>query len=191
MFNTRSCGCDAAPEQRKFNQLARKGWSKLERRTLSELLCELAANLVDNEHIGATQSAELKAVFDRHAEVDFDTESRQTMAEMKNLFEAMTGLDLGDDEFESEDALMQHAHRRLQAPMEEQAERARHYNRVLADQLEELKAETQAREASWCMEFKLDPFQRLNPRKLGSVLEREVRELRQSRDDDLALGLPF
>jgi hypothetical protein len=258
--------------------LARKGWNQVDRRTLSELLCDLAANLIDNEHTDAAQAAELKAVFDRHGEVDFDTENRQSMAEMKNLFETMTGLDLGDEAFESEDALMEHAHLRLQAQMQAQAEppeaaaqngsarrkakgptaaqrkreqeaqeatqslrevyrklvsalhpdraddeadrvrrtvlmqrvnqayeardllglfalqleieqvdaahlarataeRARHYNRVLTDQLEELKAETLAREAALCMEFKLHPFERLNPRKLGSVLEREVREL--------------
>jgi len=61
---------------------------------MRELLCEVAGELLD----ARGQDTELKAMFDKHAEVDFDTEQRESMLAMKELTEAMTGLNLGDDE---------------------------------------------------------------------------------------------
>src|SRR5205085_3856074 len=42
--------------------------------------------------------AALKALFAKHAEVDFDTEQQQMARAMKEMTEAVTGLDLGDDD---------------------------------------------------------------------------------------------
>ncbi len=91
-----------------------KGWTKKERATMREVLCHLAADLIDSEFIDATQAAELKALYDTHAEVDFATEQAQSIEEMKAALQDMTGLDLGDDTFESPEELLQHMRARLQ-----------------------------------------------------------------------------
>ena len=90
-----------------------KGWTKKERATMREVLCHLAADLINSEFIDATQADELKALYDTHAEVDFATEQAQSMDEMKATLESMTGLDLGDDTFESPDELLQHLRARM------------------------------------------------------------------------------
>jgi len=52
--------------------LARGTWSRTQRETLRELICELAGDLLHRHR----DDSELKAVFDRHAAVDFDTARR-------------------------------------------------------------------------------------------------------------------
>ena len=90
-------------------------WSKAERRTMTMLVCDVVADLIEDEATDEADMAALKALHDKHAEVDFDTENRAAMAEMKEMVEAMSGVDLGEGEFESEDELMQRAHERLRA----------------------------------------------------------------------------
>jgi PAS domain-containing protein len=297
-----------------------KGWTKAERATQRELLCALASQLINNPLIDPAQAAELEALHDAYADVDFAADKAQDMAEMKQMFEAMTGLDLGDEPIASEDELMRRAHQRLQdaaanGPAEpppetgtgrrkkkgpsaaerqreqdakdasqslrdvfrklvsalhpdradneadrlrrtglmqrvnqayehndllalfalqleiEQvdaehlanatAEKARHYNRVLSEQLQQLQTELVARETALRMEYLLDPYLRLNPLKLAPLLDGEARHWRgmladaqldiqgledrayakrwlkqrreelQQMDDDLPFDLPF
>lgn len=249
---------DALLDQRK--------WSGTERGTIAELVCEGAADL-----LAGGEDAELKALFDKHAEVDFETSQREATLAMKDLAEEITGLDLGDDHgITSEEELMARmrsvfeeqaaAHEARQAQREArsarrpksaaqqrreaeeqqatqsvreiyrklasslhpdretdegqrvaktalmqrvnqayatgdllallelqlqieqidathvaQASEARlkHYNKVLAEQLAELKAEIQAVEMAWRMEFGLDPdpFSLTDPRKLDRELD--------------------
>ena len=52
--------------------------------------------LIDAEGIEEEDAQALKALFDRHAEVDFDTGQQEALAAMKRMAETMTGLDLGD-----------------------------------------------------------------------------------------------
>jgi len=249
--------------------LARKGWTRTERETMSELVCNAAAEL-----LGANaDDAELKALFARHADVDFDTDRAQALLAMKDLAELATGLDLGDDEgIASEEDLMQRMHQQMQAhtqaaDAEQEAKssrrrksaaqqrreaeaqqatqsvrevfrklasalhpdretdaeqrtiktalmqranqayenndlltllelqlqieqvdaghmanadtkRVKHYNKVLAEQLAELKTEIGQVEFSFCMDFGLAPGSGLNPLKLGLQLERETQRLR-------------
>jgi hypothetical protein len=258
--------------------LTRPGWTKAECRTMQQVICDVAAGLIEDDATSEALAAQLKALFDKHADVDFDTENRQAVAAMKDLFETMTGVSLGDGEFESEDDLMQHAHERVneerskaqaaaeagankpkarrkagrpsaaqqRREQEEQqasqsvrevyrklasalhpdraddeadraertarmqrlnqayeakdllalltlqleieqvdaahiatatAERARHYNRVLADQLTELKMQVQALQAGFCVDFGYDLHLRPSPHKLGLLLNREAAEL--------------
>ena len=84
-------------------------------RTLRQMLCDAAAGLIDDEQTDAELVARLKALYDKHSEVDFDTENRAAMAAMKGLFETMAGVDLGDEDFESEAAMLQRAHERMRA----------------------------------------------------------------------------
>lgn len=57
-------------------------------------------------------------------------------------------------------------------------ERVRHYNRVLAAQLEDLKDEIEARHEAFGMDYGLEPWRRINPRQLGPLIEEDVRGMR-------------
>jgi hypothetical protein len=266
--------------------LAQKGWTKAERRTMRGILCQVAADLIEDDETDEAEIPRLKALHDKHADTDFDTENRDSVAAMKELFEVMSGVDLGDEAFDSEDALMQRAHERMRADHQARAEdeaqappaaarrksaaqrrrdsqaqeasqsvrevyrklasalhpdrasdeadrttrtalmkrvnqaydakdllglfalqleieqvdaahlaqataeRARHYNQVLSAQLAELLAEVQMRQAAFCMDFGIDPFQRIQPQALGKLLDREVAEWRAAlADADLDLRM--
>jgi hypothetical protein len=58
------------------------------------------------------------------------------------------------------------------------AAKARQYARLLGEQIDELKAELDARRTAFCLEFGLDPEHPPKPAQLGAVLERAVREWR-------------
>jgi len=244
--------------------LAQPGWTKAERATLCELLCDAAGELLSE---GDEPDAALRALFDKHAEVDFDTEQQRSRLALKDMVEAMTGMDLGDDEIESEaelfgrmqqgladdepapadaparskskaqqrreaeaklatqsvrevfrklasvlhpdretdatqraakTALMQKANQayaandlltllELQLQVEQvdaghiaqaSAQRVRHYNKVLAEQLDELQAEIGRIEMGFRMDFGLEPGFGLNPKKLFGSLESQARDMR-------------
>jgi hypothetical protein len=249
--------------------LARREWTKVERETLRELVCEAAGELLE----ATGEDQELEALFARHAGVDFATEQRERMRAMKGMAEAMTGLDLGDDdgidtdadlfqrmqqgfqeqssaqeaereaksasrrktaaqqrreaeaqqatqsvreiyrklasalhpdrepdaqEREAKTALMKRVNQaheandlltllELQLQIEQidashiasaSEQRLKHYNKVLAEQLAEIKAEVEHVEIAFRMEFAMEPGLGLNPRKLGQVLEEARREWR-------------
>jgi hypothetical protein len=250
--------------------LGQRGWTKAERETLSELVCDAAGELLH----GRDDDEELKVLFARHAEVDFDTERQQMVRAMKDMTEVMTGLDLGDDEgidthadlFErmqqglreraaAEEAergakaarrrsknaaqqrreaealqatqsvreifrklasalhpdretdagqrevktvLMQKVNQayaandlltllELQLQIEQidaghianaSAERLKHYNKVLGEQLAQLRVEVESVEVGFCIDFGLEPGRGMNPRNLGQLLEQNARQLR-------------
>jgi hypothetical protein len=249
--------------------LIERRWTKAEREMLCEIVCGEAGDLL----MESADDEPLKAVFARHAEVDFETERQQMVLAMKDLTEAMTGLDLGDDEGLDTDADLMHrlhkgmqeqasaeeaersekAARRRKTPVQQRreaeaqqatqsvreiyrklasalhpdretdaqqrqaktalmqrvnqayeandllallelqlqieqideshianasAERLKHYNKVLNEQLAELKAELDRIEMGFRLEFGLEPGWGLDPRKLGRALEQSSRELR-------------
>lgn len=91
--------------------LNQPGWSKADGALLRELICDGAGQLLDADD---DEDAELKALFDKHGDVDFDTERQQVRETMKQMAEAMTGVDLGDiDGIASDDELLRHMHERL------------------------------------------------------------------------------
>jgi len=251
--------------------IARPGWTQAQLDTMRQILCSVAGLLIEGNEIDAPQAAEIKALHDKHADTDFDTENRESVAAMKDLLESITGFDLGDDALDSEQGLFDRTQQRLRAQAQQEAERAQarrtarpsaaarrrqaeaeqatqsmrevyrklasalhpdraadgpdriartalmqrvnqaydakdllalfalqleieqvdvehlarataeraqHYNRVLADQLASLQAQIQAQQTAFCMDYSSDPFLRPNPRKLGVLLEREVSEMR-------------
>ena len=254
--------------------LEQPGWRKAERQTLRRALCEQAADLVDSEFIDEAAAAELRALHDQHADTSLDDARREALDGMKNMFEAVAGVDLGDEAFDSEEALLQRAQQRLLSDAEREAqrheqaqaqrpsrqsaaqrkrqaqqeqasksvrevyrqlasalhpdraddeadrvrrtalmqrvnqaydkqdllglfalqleieqidsahlarastERLRHYNRVLAAQLAELQDEIELQVSAFGMNFGIEPWRRLNPHKLGPVLEDDVRQIR-------------
>ncbi len=70
------------------------GWSRAERALLRELVCDSVAEILEASD---EDDPALKALFDKHAEVDLDTERQESRLALKDMMEAMTGLDLGDD----------------------------------------------------------------------------------------------
>ncbi len=58
------------------------------------------------------------------------------------------------------------------------SKQVKHYNKVLREQLTELEAQIDAAEMQFRMQFNLEPGWGLNPRKLGGVLESEIKEVR-------------
>ena len=254
-----------------------RGWTKTDRETLRELVCDAASELLHaRDGSGDEEDEELKALFARHAEIDFDTDRQQMVRAMKDVAEAVTGLDLGDDEgIDTQDdllarmqqglqekaaaqeaeqrstqaarprrksaaekrreveaqqathsvrevfrklasalhpdretdaqqrkvktALMQKANQayaandllallELQLQIEQidashiasaSAERLKHYNQVLGEQLAELKAEIEGVELRFCYDHGLEPGRTaIDPRKLGALLEQHSRQLR-------------
>jgi len=88
------------------------GLTKTELRTISELITGMAGELLEEG-----DDSELKAIYDRHSPSDYDSEAAADAGEMKAMFEAMLGVDLGDDiDLSSSDEVMRRAH----ASMEEQ-----------------------------------------------------------------------
>lgn len=251
--------------------LDQPGWTKAERAALREMVCDCVGEILASN--GENDPA-LKALFDKHGEVDFDTEQRQARMALKDLMESMTGLDLGDDvEIASEEdlfvrmqehlrskaagagsqaadapgrrrrktaaqqrreseaqlatqslreifrklasalhpdretdperraaktALMQKVNQayasndlltllELQLQIEQvdaghianaSAQRLKHYNKVLSEQLAELKAEIIRVEAGFRASFGLEPGWGLNPTKLAVSIERNAKHLR-------------
>jgi hypothetical protein len=267
--------------------LNQPGWNRTEQGTLRELICDSAAQLLDGADTGE-EDQELKALFDKHSEVDFDTEQQQARMTVKEMAEMMTGLDLGDIdgigsdeelmarmreglaaraageeaartsgnddgsgsrksrrprrktaaqqrreaeaqlatqsvrevfrklasalhpdretdpvEREAKTALMQQVNQayaandllallELQLQIEQvdaghiagaSAQRIRHYNKVLAEQLAELKAEAEGMELRFRMDFGLQPGWGLDPLKLLGLVDQNARQLR----DELAM----
>jgi uncharacterized protein YqcC (DUF446 family) len=94
---------DAATRQWAFaldSTLDKTTWTAAQRTTLCELLCAAVGTL-----LVAGDDAELKALYDKHSEVDYDTEQRDLLLTLKAVAEEETGLDLGDDDVASEDEL--------------------------------------------------------------------------------------
>ena len=101
--------------------LGRK-WSKADAQTLQRALVEQCESLLQDDE----DNAELRALFNRHSEVDYDSKDQENLAEMKHMLEQMSGMDLGDDAPESADDLLQRAHEQMaqQAAAEREARAA-------------------------------------------------------------------
>lgn len=104
--------------------LGQRRWSGAERDTLSELVCDVAGDLLH----ARDDDEELKTLFARHAGVDFDTERQRIVLAMKDIAQAVTGLDLGDNEgIDTHDDLFERMQQGLQgrgaAEEAEEAER--------------------------------------------------------------------
>jgi flagellar hook-associated protein FlgK len=98
----------------------RKGWTNSERATLRDVICEGAQDVL----LARGDDAQVKALFDKHSDVDFDTGQRELTLAMKALAEEVTGLDLGDDEIHDDAVLFERMRESLaQKVATEQAER--------------------------------------------------------------------
>jgi hypothetical protein len=116
--------------------------SRTDHETLSEMICETAGSLLDAAEPGASPDEELKALYNRHAEVDFDTEAQEDLEGMKAMLESVAGLDLGEEPATSAEELMQRAH----AKMAEEGERFKSPPRPSRKQAKKTSAQKRAEE---------------------------------------------
>ena len=87
-----------------------KGLTKAERRTISELIAGLAGDLIEE-----SDDAQLKVIYNRHSQSDFDSEAAAELEDIKLALEAMLGVELGDDiDMNSPDEVLQRAHARME-----------------------------------------------------------------------------
>ncbi|QHI96779.1 hypothetical protein GT347_01495 [Xylophilus rhododendri] len=94
--------------------LDRHALTPAERELLREMIVEAAGELLEAHG----PDADLDALFLKHAEIDFATDQRERMREMKGMTENLTGLDLGDEEGLASD---QDLAERLRQAMQRQA----------------------------------------------------------------------
>lgn len=257
--------------------LAAQRWSKVDAASIGQMICELAGALLDSRE---EPDAELKDLYNRHADIDFDSEEQQHLDSMKLMLEKMGGVELGDAPVESVEDLMRRAHEQLAGQMQEgqenearhsapkrpakparktaaqkraeedasrisqtvrevyrklasalhpdrvaadapqaeresatalmqrvnsayeagdllalltiqlqieqvdihhaagiAAEQVRHFNKVLTEQLRELELEIYERQHAFCASYGLMTAQRIDPRKLGMLLDDEMRDI--------------
>jgi hypothetical protein len=92
-----------------------KGLTKVERRTISQVITGLAADLIDE-----SEDAQLKLLYNKHSQSDYDSEAAAEREDMKMALEAMLGVELGDDlDMKSPEDVLQRVH----ASIEEQQAR--------------------------------------------------------------------
>jgi hypothetical protein len=109
---------------------AQKGLTKSERRTIAELISDLAGELV-----AQSDDPELKSIYNRYSESDFDSEAAAELDDMKSALEAMLGVELGDDvDMSSPEDVLQRVHAQMeqlqaQDALENQAREARRAKR--------------------------------------------------------------
>jgi flagellar biosynthesis GTPase FlhF len=86
------------------------GLTKAEQRMISELIAGLAGDLIEE-----SDDAQLKAVYNRHSQSDYDSEAAAELEDMKSVLEAMLGVELGDDlDTNSPEEVLQRAHARME-----------------------------------------------------------------------------
>lgn len=116
-----------------------RGLTKAERNMLSEIIAEVAGNLAEK-----LDDEALKAIYNRHADSDFDLEQAAEVDMLKQAAEDAFGIDLGDD-VESLDDLIertqnQFEQRRLEEEAREQARKERQATRKKTKKATEEKA---------------------------------------------------
>jgi len=122
--------------------LDQPSWTRTERATLRELICDTAGELLDIDE----DDAELKALFDKYSAVDFDTDKQQDLQLKKEMTEMFTGLDLGDSaDIRSDDDLFRRMSERMveaaTANEAKRASRAERRRKTAAEQRRETEAQ--------------------------------------------------
>ena len=122
--------------------LDRDAWTNAERSTLRALLCDAATDLLGS----SGEDEPIKALFDKHAQVDYETQQRRTAQAMKQAAQEMTGLDLGEDEgIDSSEDLMarmrQALHEQAQAQAAQRSAKAARRGKTAAQQRREHEAQ--------------------------------------------------
>jgi hypothetical protein len=159
-----------------------KGVTPSERRTIASLITDLAGDLVAER-----DDAELKAVYNRHSQSDYDSEAAAELEDMKSVLEAMLGVELGDDlDMSSPEEVLQRAQaqvqqRQAEAAAENQAREERRAKRKKSARQIEAEAREQAEHAELSVSI------REVYRKLASALHPDRETDPQERERKTAL----
>ena len=97
-------------------------WSKADAASLSQMICDTASALIDAGYAGDDGEDELKALFNRHSQVDFDSADQDELDVLKGMLEKVTGVDLGRDAAGSADELFARAHEHMAKQTAQQAQ---------------------------------------------------------------------
>ena len=105
-------------------QLTKKGWASNHRKTMKEIVCALAEQLLATPY-----GEEMTAIFNRHSEFAADQLPAMNRAAFAAEIEDEFGLDLSntDDDARTDDELFQETLRQVEERMREQAEKAEAY----------------------------------------------------------------
>ena len=152
--------------------LLNRRWSKAETKTLSRMLCDLSGGLVDESD---PPDAEMKALYDRWAEIGFDEKEEEHLALMKAMLEEAGGVDLGDDPAVSEEELMRRAHAKM-AEQHEQWQSAPRPPRKHKTAAQKLAEEDEARISQTVREVYRKLAAALHPDRVAPDATREQRE---------------
>lgn len=108
---------------RLFDHLSEQKLAKADKAHLAMLICSYADDVLAAEEDGA-KIAEIKAIFNRHADTDYDQEQAQIEqeqdAELRAMAEQMFGLQLDDEELATPDALLQKLAEKFQQEADQQ-----------------------------------------------------------------------
>jgi hypothetical protein len=92
--------------------LDQRGWSRAEQAALTDILTGTAEIVIEV----AGEDPEIKAVYNKHSNLDFDTAKDEDIQRLKAEAEAATGFDLGEDEgIRSEEDLVQRLYEEMAA----------------------------------------------------------------------------
>jgi hypothetical protein len=92
--------------------LDERGWSRAEQASLRSILTGTAEVVIEV----AGEDPEIKAVYNKHSDVDFDTAKDEDIQRLKAEAEELTGFDLGGDErIRSEEELVQRLYEEMAA----------------------------------------------------------------------------
>lgn len=151
-----------------------KKLTKVEKRKVSLMIADYAAAILavkDDEYI--------KALYNQHAQTDFDQDEAEYMDQMKSVLEVALGLDLGDDQTFSHDELMQ----RLKQAMHEQTANEDIHEHIHAQNPKQSKSKAREAARREVEEKQLSQSIRDVYRKLASALhpdrERDPQELQR------------
>ena len=87
-------------------------WSRSERSTLQDMLCATADGILEANG----DDTELKALFDKHSRIDFETAKQEELQRLKEEAEEITGLDFANDAgIRTEDDLVQRMYEEMAA----------------------------------------------------------------------------
>jgi hypothetical protein len=157
---------------------SQKGLSKTERRTVADLIVDLAGAL-----LAERDDDELKAVFNKYHHVDYDSQEAAELAQMKDLFEGMTGLDLGDDvDLRSPEDVMRHIHAQFEEEEAARQAQAEHKSKRKKSAKQIAKEEKQQAEAQQISQSIREVY-----RKLASALHPDRETDAQERERKTAL----
>lgn len=89
----------------------RKGWTKGEAAVWSDLVSEAAGPLLE---LSDGDDAELKAIYERHAQVDFEEQQQESLEMMKLISASMSGVDPGEvEDVTNEAELFERLHQKM------------------------------------------------------------------------------